>query len=225
MRTILPFVLSAVLLGGAFVEKRALRTPTAEALAYQQRIAARARTIPASFGLWVGENREFSHTAARLLHPNVAISRVFHNLDSGATVGFLLVQCSDARDLLGHYPPACYPAQGWVAGPGAALDVQVAGMQIHGRRYAFRSVGGRGGDYGIVVRHFIVLPDGRVCADMDQVDHAARDYRTKFFGAAQVQVVCDQDMPEAQQEQAFADIISAYMPLIDVIGSGEAQHD
>ena len=28
-------------------------------------------------------------------------------------VSLLLVQVRDARDILGHYPPVCYPAQGW----------------------------------------------------------------------------------------------------------------
>jgi hypothetical protein len=225
MRSAIPFAISTVLLASAWVEKQAMRTPSVEAQAYQQRVVQRAARIPASFGLWIGQEREFSRTAARLLHPNVAISRVFHHMVSGDDVGFLFVQCSDARDLLGHYPPACYPAQGWIPRQTGPLDVKLDGIELDGRRYAFESSGADGAHYAIVVRHVIILPDGRTCADMDQVDRAARDHRSKFFGAAQLQVVCDADMPAERQQQAFADIVGAYMPLIDVIRSGEATHE
>src|SRR5205807_9913884 len=120
------------------------------------------------------KDTEVPPAAVALLHPNLVISRHYQNVQTGHGVEFLLIQCSDSRDLLGHYPPRCYPAHGYLQQSETAQDWEVGGLTIHGKRYEFQPsrfqwVGTQ------VVEDFMVLPDGSTCPDMQGVDAAARD--------------------------------------------------
>ena len=52
--------------------------------------------------------------AQELLRPNAIFSRRFQR-PGEIGVHVLVVHCSDARDMIGHYPPICYPSSGWVS--------------------------------------------------------------------------------------------------------------
>src|SRR6185437_11848693 len=72
---------------------------------YHQRIRAAAEALPMNIGSWRGQDAPVTAGAVALLHPNVIVSRRYLDPASGRAVNFLLVQCTDARDILGHYPP------------------------------------------------------------------------------------------------------------------------
>jgi len=55
-------------------------------------------------------DNELPPGAVALLKPNLDICRTYLN----PRFEFLLVQCLDARDMGGHFPPNCYPASGCV---------------------------------------------------------------------------------------------------------------
>ena len=69
----------------------------------------------------------------------------------------------------------------------------------------------------------MVLPDGQVCRDMDGVETAAQDYRRKFFGAAQVQIVTDTQWSDADREELFSQLVRAAGPLLREMRSGVKQ--
>jgi len=70
------------------------------------------------------------------------------------------------------------------------------------------------------IDNFMVLPDGQVCRDMDGVEVAAQDYRRKFFGAAQVQVITDAQWNDADRVEFFGQFIRAAGPLLGEIRRG-----
>ena len=52
-------------------------------------------------------------------------------------MSFLLVQCRDARDLQGHWPPVCYRGQGWVQSAALPRSWEVQDLQVEGMQYDF----------------------------------------------------------------------------------------
>src|SRR6185295_13858053 len=118
--------------------------------------------------------------------PNVMLSRKYLNVTNGSDVQSLLVQCSDARDMLAHYPPICYPSRGWVLSAAVPREWQVGDLAVQGIEYRF-SMEGLDRAQTLVVDNFMVMPDGRFMRDMKAVEDAAADVRTRYFGAAQFQ--------------------------------------
>ena len=162
---LIPFAASLVLLGGITAERLSLQ-PTRSAVAYHQRVKAAADQVPLRFGPWIGRDEPITADARRLLHPNVVINRTYRNVSTGLEVGFLFVQCDDARSIMDHYPPICYVTQGYDKDGVKAIDWKVGGMAISGTEYEFgrREIGQ---ERSIVVDNFIVMPDGRIERDME----------------------------------------------------------
>ena len=154
-----------------------------------------------------------------MLKPNVIVSRRYQDTRTSRQVSVLLVQCSDARDILGHYPPVCYVAQGWTLGSSQAADWQVDDLRIAGTAYMFTATR-RALPAAQHVYNFILLSDGRVCRGMNEVDDVARDARKKFFGASQVQVIFDDTISQRERDEIFTSVVRAYRPLLDTIRSG-----
>ena len=76
-------------------------------------VAHAMQSIPMFIGRWVGQDKEVPKEAQKLLRPNAILSRIYTSAAS-PTTWIVVVHCSDARDLDGHYPPKCYPAHGWI---------------------------------------------------------------------------------------------------------------
>jgi len=134
----------------------------------------------------------------------------------------LFVQCRDARDMAGHYPPICYPAHGWTLDSSEAAVWNVAGKEITGTKYRL-TLQRQGQSSTIIDYNFLLLPSGQIVPDMDKVIHASRDYLHHFYGAAQVQVIFDADIPAAEQDQIFNELISVYLPVINKVLAGEGK--
>lgn len=216
---ILVSALTLLLLGGTLADRLKFHTPGPDAGRYQEKVREVGGTMPLQAGDWLGKESEVPPAAITLLHPNLVIARHYENLQTGRSVEFLLIQCSDVRDLLGHYPPRCYPANGYTLQSSEQKDWKVGDLTIHGTRYEFQP--SRLQWMGLqVVQDFMILPDGTTCPDMKGVDAAARDRRKKFFGGAHVQIVSDITLPEDQRTDALERIIGSALPLIDQIRSG-----
>lgn len=213
--------LSLVLLGAIAVEKRIFHAPTGDADAYHARVLAASGSIPVRVGDFMGRDERILPAAVQLLKPNVIFNRRYDNRDARISATLLLVQCRDARDILGHFPPICYPAHGWVQEESLPRDWRVAGMSIEGTEYIFAAnsptKSGR-----IAIKNFMVLPAGGTARDMSGVNAAASDSRRKLFGAAQVQVVMDAEISPANREATFSQLIEAVAPVLKLIAEGEA---
>ena len=80
---------------------------------YHVDIAELIEEIPIDVGDWVGREVPLPQSATSLLNPNGIVARQYINEDQGVIATLMIVQCRDARDMGGHYPPVCYPANGW----------------------------------------------------------------------------------------------------------------
>ena len=215
-----PIVATAIVLLALLGDRALLRSAPAHAEGYHNAVQAAARELPAVCNSWLGVEVPVPQAAVKMLHPNVIISRRFHNISTDETVTMLLVHVKDARDVLGHYPPVCYTGQGWTLE--SARPVEWSGEQrvVQGTQYEFRRerdhVGTR-----LVVDNFFVMRGGAICRDMDAVEAAAQDRQRKFFGAAQVQFVHPGSVSPQRRRQVVQEFIRFMEPTFVAISAGE----
>jgi hypothetical protein len=219
-----PIVVTLLLLGGITVDQAILRAPAADAAPYHARVQEAASRMPLHIDTWFGEDIPVPPAATKLLKPNVIVSRRYAEMLTGRRVNFLLVQCTDARDILGHYPPICYVTHGWTKESAQPRDWDVGGLRIPGTAYVFSS-NRNGLPARMTVYNFIVLPDGQICREMEEADEAAQDLRRKFLGAAQVQLVFDGAGAWAANDEVLELMIGANRDLIDTIRQGTGNED
>lgn len=221
-RDIVAIGISLVLLSGAAADRISLLAPK-DSGPYHRHVKAVAdgAGAPLNFGDWVGREEPVPAEAAEELHPNVIINRQFTNTRKGEGVALLLVQCPDVRDLTPHYPPVCYPGRGLTLTKSQPRDWRLGARTVMGTEYQFESDSFQS-NKNRIVENFMVLPDGRTCRDMSEVRKLA-GLRTRYFGAAQVQIVFSFDTPPDRRGEISDEIIKAYKPLLDVILSGVHQ--
>jgi hypothetical protein len=211
--------ISVVLLVGVAMEWRYLHSPTSDTQAYQQRVARAAMELPEQVGPWKARDTQVPQAAIDMLKPNVMLSKLWVNQQTGKHVSMLVVQCQDARHLLGHYPPVCYVGQGWSIIEQKPMTWTTPEFDIEGTEYTFgRTV--LEGPSRLIIQNFMVLPNGRFAPDMDEVDKVASDRQLKFLGAAQVQLVYDDRTSLEEREEVLEKLVTAYRPLLESILSG-----
>ena len=189
--------------------------------AYHAQVRESVKKIPYIVGDWVGTDTEIRQEALQILDANSTLSRVYRHLGTGRTATMLLVQCADARSLLGHYPPVCYPSQGWSQLSSALRPVAIEDGTFEATEYVF--------GYDLLqqstpleVLHFMVLPDGRIAPDMQLLDIAARDRRFTFYGGASVQFIVEAGLSGEERGQAFDVLFQAAAPWVTAVQSGIA---
>jgi len=213
--------LACVALLGAIGAARWLGPSPADAEPYHARVKQAVESIPVRIGNWVGEDEPIVAAAIDLLHPNVALHRIYRDAETGYTASLLVVQCKDARDLAGHFPPICYPGQGWRLEHQSPATWDCGAMTIGGTEYGF-SYGSVGGARRIVIANFMLLPDGTIAPDMDAVRRIAADHKRRFFGAAQVQIVSDARLPAQQRERMVRELLKANASVFQLILTGDS---
>jgi len=201
--------LGLLVLAGATVDL-AQRPRAADAEKYHQKVReAAAAGIPKVMGEWTwDENVVLADAAAiKLLKPNVLIQRQYRKAGTNVTMVYLLDQCPDARNMLGHYPPVCYAGQGMVLTrqtPVTLHMVDDAGdTPIGAMEYIFLNKG-QNQDTRTQIFNFMILPSGRYVTDMDDIYRAAADFGQRFRGAAQMQFVFG--LPPGASESELTDI-------------------
>jgi hypothetical protein len=185
--------------------------------------------IPTPHGVWTGTDVKVPEPALQLLKPNKILSRQYvRDGDSSIGVALLIVQCSDAHDLEGHYPPRCYPAQGEKLLDSTPRTWHLTGVDIPGMEYHFAVADGQIGDEQVVYNFFITpnVPgalvshkelNGAICTDINSVYQSGEDYQRKVFGAAEFQMVCDAQIPREQRDQAFVDLLNSMQDVISTL--------
>ena len=201
-------LLSAALLCGIAAANIIFRLPFEGAVDHHARVRQAIESIPYHIDGWVGTDVPPRPAAVRMLRPNVIVQRSYRNLISNRRVTLLLVHCTDARDLLGHYPPVCYVAHGWTQLDASRKEWLIDGLSIEGMQYTF----GReriGQVERLALINFMVLPDGQLVPDMVGVNRLAQHGRQKHYGAAQFQIVFDAHVRPEERESVFKMIIKA----------------
>jgi hypothetical protein len=214
-----PVALTLLLLGGAVADKFFFHPAPSDAAPDQAVMRQAAPDVPYDIGPWVGADAPVPVPAVAMLRPGVILSRQYHGVRTGRTAGLLIVRCEDARDLLGLDPPVWYAAHGWSRIGTVATEGGVDGEAITVTSYTFTS-GRTDRTSDLRVDSFVVLPDGRTCRDIDAVEAAARGFRGKFFGAAQVQIVTDTEWGDSEREELFRQLIRAAGPLLRATRGG-----
>ena len=209
-----------------------------DARPYHLDCARAIEAIPLQMGPWVGKERAPQAAAIQVLKPNAIRNIEFKDPRVTALrrpenrISLSIVQCRRIADMLGHFPPKCYPAFGdtlnnqrardWaveIEGPGAGTLV------IHGMEYGFERVI-NGKTYKRIVYNFMVAPKRGVLREMKELEEAAEDYVQRYYGAAQIQLVFDslagQELTESDRDQVFSTLMRSCAPAINVLKSGRA---
>ena len=208
-----PVLTAGLLLGMTAADK--LRVDPSEADGFHTSAAAAVAAVPKEFGPFMSVGDIAPETdAAEMLKPNAYLHRKYYNFATGTAVEVLLVQCRDTRDMQGHYPPVCYPSHGCTMPAGVRHEWPTgAALTVPGTEYSVTWPGGQ----RMTIRNFFVLPNGKIVADMESVNAAAKDYRELAYGVAQVQLLFDASVGEAQRDAAFSSFVSANRRLIDAL--------
>ncbi len=184
--------------------------------ARQAAVAVAVAHAPYRIGPWVGVDIPVPPAATKLLHPNAVLSRRFERIDRGSSVSMLLVHCTDARDMRGHYPPACYPYSGWLfadAKRGREMAVTVHGRPVPVRVYEFRRIGADGREMRIRVLSVFILPDGTLTPDIDQINSLSERIPLSVQGVAQMQIVTSAAMTDEETTAAAREIFEGMSQL------------
>lgn len=223
---------SLLMLLGLLIYQRGLEVRADSQDEYHDRIAQALNDLPMSHGSWIGQYTEVPKAAAELLHANVVVSRSLRNIETGERVELIVVHCSDARDLLGHYPPVCYPAHGWLQRADEELNLSLgeddhtvsrgvypegAGSEWPCTLYRFERMS-QGYSHNMAVLNYMVLPNGQVGASMNVVDRAAADLGQRARGAMQVQVLFrDAEVEESRRIEIAEELIGHLWPVFEAV--------
>ena len=211
-------LLALLLLAGVAMQRLAYATPEA-AKAYHKAVAGAVEAVPETVGPWVGSESPVPRAAVQLLRPNVILSRSYHHPETGQRISLMIVHCRRARDLAGHYPPNCYPANGWEKESVSYHAWQVMGDRLPLAEYVFeRNMATRSARMRIL--NTLILPGGELTPEMSQVRRAAADYQRRVYGAGQLQVIFHEPTPAKQRRQIFERFYRAMRPAIQEMRSG-----
>src|SRR3954453_3546292 len=136
-------MVSAVLLAGIVAENRRYLKPE-DFEPYHTPAKLAVESLPKTAGDFVAtDNDDVPREAQILLKPNKILSRRYKDTSVAAllrprSADLLVVQCKLASDMVGHFPPICYPSHGWEMIENESRDWIVGEQRITGKEYQFR---------------------------------------------------------------------------------------
>ena len=177
------------------------------------------KDFPHIVGDWEGQDISIPPEAWALLHPNIYISRLYFNHVTGQSVEMLFIEAQDTRDMMGHYPPNCYPGNGWELQSQQAGNWKVGSLAIPGTEYVFKQVD-EGREEWLTVRDFFILPNGTMYPDLATFGRAASNFYIRPYGATQIQVIFKREYLPEDRDAIFSSLIHAHMDLINAVKNG-----
>ncbi|HWE05030.1 MAG TPA: exosortase-associated EpsI family protein [Tepidisphaeraceae bacterium] len=193
-----------------------------DAAPYHLRAKAAIDAFPYIIGYWTGSDQMVPEAAVKLLRPNALVSRRYENHTPGRAgrgpvwADLLISQCADSRDMIGHYPPICYPSSGEPQVDARPFRIDVGGLLVDGIEYQFAALPGRGIERKSVY-NFFVVPGRGIVPDIGGVRRVSGDYQRRCFGAAQFQVVMDADQSPEIRDEVFATLIGCDTAVIKTL--------
>jgi hypothetical protein len=189
--------------------------------AYMADVRAAIDAVPHNIGGAVGSDVEPPPAAVRILSPNRILQRRFLDPLTGEGMSVLVVHCGDVRDMLGHYPPVCYPAHGWISGPQRSIPIEIAGTQAVAVVYEFSRTDDLVERRMTVVNLFVVPGSGpQFAPDMSAVERSARTQAAAGLGVAQFQIVLDGAPSHEEQMSRIRAVVPVLEPIARAIGRG-----
>ncbi len=188
-------------------------------------IAAAIRDIPRFIGRWVDDPKFSENTvpreAQKLLKPNAYVQRHYTS-PGGPTVHLLVVHCGDARDMIGHYPPICYPSAGWepTEPPNRDVTLSVNGMSLPVREYGFKGYLEGGREDVIRIFNAFVLPDGAITREIDDIHRQSERLSVAVQGVAQMQVITSGRLSDEDAIAAAEEILGGLGAMFEALDVG-----
>jgi hypothetical protein len=242
LRMLLPPALVLVLLATAMAEAtRRIKPKDADIEKFHQTARKELESISTKIqsgdNWWYGDDIKVPQSAVDLLNPNEIISRNYVEVlkdgsssSSARSAQLLIVQCRDARDMEGHYPPRCYPAQGWTLLSSTVRDWElpdrltsqgtVKGMKIAGMEYEFSQTIGVETNQEIVYNFFLIPGSTQTLRDINAVYKVGEDYQRRYFGAAEVQLLLASDLSQARRDEVLVQLLGPYVDVLRFLQSG-----
>ncbi|MFO0829782.1 MAG: exosortase-associated EpsI family protein [Phycisphaerales bacterium] len=162
-----------------------------------ERIRKDLETTPLRIGRWIGTLVPVPTEAKEILRPNALLSRRYVEIGGANAAILMIAHCSDVRDMVGHYPPVCYRANGWTLETDRIETTSVTlsnGWTMPMRVYRFVRAERGGGERRMSVLSGFLLPDGEIVVDMESLTGRSERRGESAKGVAQVQLVFDGDL-------------------------------
>jgi hypothetical protein len=217
-------VASALILIGAWAFMRQPGVASERIETYHRLIQTRVEEVPRVIGPWAGEPVPVQQAAETLLDPNATLQLKFEHIDTGEVVQLLIVHCGNTKDMIGHYPPRCYPNAGWDYS--AATDRERVTIPFNGRNmpatmYTFTRFDSAANSMRTLhVLNFFATPNDEMMLQPDPrgVDRMSRDRRIASLGAANIQVLSSR--PLRPEDEVVRLLIREIEPVLRSILEG-----
>ena len=187
-------------------------------------IAEAMEAVSRFIGDWVGEDWKVPPSAQKLLRPNAVFSRSYQRLSRTdrlhQRVHLLMVHCGDARDMIGHYPPICYPSSGWVpmeTEEPASQDIIFDQRRIPMQVYRFRRVAEDGREQAIRIFNAFILPGGDTTRDIDDINRQSERLAVSVQGVAQLQIITSTAISRDEAAQSAEELLEGMTDLFDAL--------
>jgi hypothetical protein len=188
---------------------------------YRGRVRVALEAIPYLIGPAVGVDSEPTAAAIALLSPNKILERRYIDPNTGAAFTLLIVHCGDVRDMIGHYPPVCYPAHGWKPGASSPVAIEINGEKAWAVKYDFTHTDELFERHMNVTNFFVIPEEGATLfSDMKAVERASRSSETGGLGVAQFQIVMSEDASPQWREMVIHETLLAVAPAVKTIAQG-----
>ena len=178
-----------------------------------ERIAALLGAVPDRLGPWITSEVPVPSEAVEILRPNALLCRRFMRLGGGEDLTMILVHCSDARDMGGHYPPICYRQIGWTLDLDRIGRAEVECGALGDPEftvYRFRRSDADGEREDMTVLNGFILPDGRTSPDVFDRDPVPGPPTRSTRGLAQIQMVFRSEVPEEEAIRIAGEVLSEF---------------
>lgn len=193
-----------------------------------QTVVAAVDTLPYRIGEWTGLDTPMPEAAVRLLRPNAMVSRRYRNLDTGQTIEFVIVHCGDSRDMLGHYPPVCYPNAGWVytdrvddrrnTNRETLVELMLADRPFTASMYEFSRIAEWGMESSIRIFNFFILADGGLSYNIADVHRRGNWMKATANSVGQVQLLTEGDVSIEDAVSMANSILRGTAPMFEALG-------
>jgi len=211
-KRLLPALVTGLVLVVGYGLRQGKDLNTAALEQYHAHIAEAVEQLPYRLGDWEGTDVPIPVAARQLLRPNALFSRTYRNRKTGVECSVVLVHCRDTRDMVGHYPPICYPANGWTSLDDSATE------RPHDfeRVYRFTRTNGRE-TMQITVWSFFVVPVAGQLQNLEALLNADEVRSRRTLGAAQVQIVFGRQVDLDQQREITAEFKVMLAPVLTLV--------
>jgi len=170
--------------------------------------------VPMLLGVWLGTDVPLPAGAREVLHATGTLSRRYVRIGTNTEVTVAVVHCGDVRDMLGHYPPACYPSQGWqlTNAEGDRVELRMLGKPASAAVYRFEKPELGGAKSSLTVVGCFLLPGQPSTPEVSRLRAIARDRASSSAGVGQIQIVFGGWPEIADMSAAVQDLLDSFPP-------------